>query len=206
MLGACGRTEEPQASPESQHLLAFVPADTPYLMANLQPLPEEVIDANFERLRPALEETRVNQSRAAREGRDPECRLLRDGAEVLLADWGRDILYKVEQIAAVIDRCEGDDCYVQAVHGLAALIDDPDETPSARLLSELQDGGNSFFEYAISMARSHRDYFASITDMSEQRHDEFLQEAEQSWSRQREIEAADAISFEEYLAHYYAAE
>ena len=154
----------------------------------------------------ALEETRVNQSRAAREGRDPECRLLRDGAEVLLADWGREILSKVEQIAAVIDRCEGEDCYVQAVHGLAALIDDADQTPSARLLRELQEGGNSFFEYAMSMARSHRDYFASITDMSEQRHEEFLQEAEQSWSRQREIEAADSISFAEYLAHYYAAE
>ena len=63
VLGACGRTEEPQASPESQHLLAFVPADTPYLMANLQPLPEEVIDANFERLRPALEETQIQLTR-----------------------------------------------------------------------------------------------------------------------------------------------
>ena len=74
------------------------------------------------------------------------------------------------------------------------------------VIAKLQEGGNSFFEYAMSMARSHRDFFASITDMSEQRHEEFLQEAEQSWSRQREIEAADSISFAEYLAHYYAAE
>ena len=63
VLGACGKTEEPEASPESQHLLAFVPADTPYLMANLQALPEEVIDANFERLRPALEETQIQLTR-----------------------------------------------------------------------------------------------------------------------------------------------
>ena len=89
---------------------------------------------------------------------------------------------------------------------LAALIDDADKTPSARLLNELHHRGDSFFEYAISMARSHRDYFASITPLSEQRHKEFLQEAKLSLERQHEIEAADSISFEEYLAHYYANE
>jgi glutamate--cysteine ligase len=154
----------------------------------------------------ALEETRTNQSRTAREGRDPACRLLRDGDGVLLADWGREILDKVEQVAAAIDRSEGENCYVQAVSGLAALIDDADKTPSARLLNELHQRGDSFFEYAISMARSHRDYFASITPLSEQRHEEFLQEAKLSLERQHEIEAADLISFEEYLAHYYANE
>ena len=154
----------------------------------------------------ALEETRLNQSRTAREGRDPGCRLLRDGAEVSLPDWGHEILDKVENIAATIDRAEEVECYVQAVQGLAALIDDPAQTPSARLLRDVQEEYNSFFEYAISMARSHRDYFASITPMSEQRHEEFQQEAQASVERQREIEAADSISFEEYLAHYYSAE
>jgi glutamate--cysteine ligase len=154
----------------------------------------------------ALEETRLNQLRTAREGRDPECRLLRGGGEVALTDWGREILGKVEQIAAAIDQGEDDDCYVLAVRGLGELLDDPTRTPSARLLQEVQDRGESFFQYAISMARSHRDYFASITEMSEQRHDEFSREAQASVERQRDIEAADSISFEDYLANYYAAE
>ena len=154
----------------------------------------------------ALEETRINQSRTARDGRNPDCRLLRDGAEVALADWGHEILGRVERIAAAIDQTEGESCYAQAVSALAALIDDAEQTPSARVLRELHERGDSFFEYAISMARSHRDYFASITPMSEQRHEEFLQEAEQSLARQRDIEESDSISFEEYLAHYYANE
>ena len=154
----------------------------------------------------ALDETRLNQSRTAREGRDPTCRLLRDGKEVALVEWGHEILDNVKQIAATIDATEGSDCYVQAVEGLAGLIDDPSGTPSARLLRDVHEGADSFFEYAIGMARSHRDYFASITSMSEQRHDEFQQEAQSSVERQREIEAADSISFEDYLAHYYANE
>jgi glutamate--cysteine ligase len=123
-----------------------------------------------------------------------------------LSVWGREILGRVEQIAAAIDTVEGSDCYVQAVSGVATMIDDASQTPSARLLRELQDSGNSFFEYAMSMARSHRDYFGSITPMTEQRHDEFVEEARQSIERQRQIEATDSISFEEYLAHYYASE
>ena len=63
-LGACGKSGEPeQASAESQHLLAYVPADTPYLAANLQALPDDVIDAQFKRVRPALEETQAQLSR-----------------------------------------------------------------------------------------------------------------------------------------------
>ena len=42
--------------------------------------------------------------------------------------------------------------------------------------------------------------------MTEQRHNEFVEEARQSIERQRQIEAADSISFEEYLANYYANE
>ncbi|MDJ0904675.1 MAG: glutamate--cysteine ligase [Woeseiaceae bacterium] len=154
----------------------------------------------------ALEETRLNQSRTAREGRDPACRLLRDGTDVPLPEWGQEILGKVERIAAAIDRADGTDCYLQAARGCSELIDDPAQTPSGRLLREVQQSHSSFFEYAIAMARSHRDYFASITPMSEQRHDEFQQEARSSVERQREIEAADSISFEEYLAQYYSAE
>jgi glutamate--cysteine ligase len=92
------------------------------------------------------------------------------------------------------------------VSALAAMIDDPSQTPSARLLRDVHDSGESFFGYAMSMARSHRDYFASITSMTDERHREFVEEARQSVERQRQIEAADAISFEEYLAHYYANE
>ena len=92
------------------------------------------------------------------------------------------------------------------VVSLAGMVEDSAMTPSARPLDELASGGSSFFEYAISMARSHSEYFASITPMSALRHDEFQAEAADSVRRQAEIEAGDSISFEEYLANYYASE
>ena len=57
-LGACGRTETPatEVSQTAKSLLSHVPADTPYLAANLQPLPDEVMDAYFKRMEPVTTE------------------------------------------------------------------------------------------------------------------------------------------------------
>ena len=66
VLGACGEKEETiemAASPAAASLLAYVPADTPYLAANLQPVPNAVIDAHFERAQPVLEELQNQASR-----------------------------------------------------------------------------------------------------------------------------------------------
>jgi glutamate--cysteine ligase len=153
-----------------------------------------------------LEETKRNQSQTARLGRDPDFRLIRDGGETSLRDWAREILDKVLMIAREIDAHDGADCYAQATQLMYGLVDDASATPSARLLEELRGSGSSFFDYAISMARGHSDYFSSIAPMSAERHEEFSREAADSTTRQDEIEASDDISFEEYLANYYAAE
>ena len=109
-------------------------------------------------------------------------------------------------IAREIDVHDGADCYAQATQLMYGLVDDASATPSARLLEELRGSGSSFFDYAISMPRGHSDYFSSIAPMSAERHEEFSREAADSTTRQDEIEASDDISFEEYLANYYAAE
>lgn len=58
----CSRSEEP-AQPANA-LLAYVPADTPYLAANLEPLPEAVVDAYLSRMQPALDEMQTQLTAA----------------------------------------------------------------------------------------------------------------------------------------------
>jgi hypothetical protein len=78
-LGACSRDEESGAG---NALLDYVPTDTPYLAANLEPLPEDVVDAWLQRLQPVLDEmqAQLSAARAELEGNtqaadDPEERL-----------------------------------------------------------------------------------------------------------------------------------
>ena len=147
-----------------------------------------------------------NQTAAAKRGRDPGFRLYRDGKELTLRSWAGEILQKVTGIAELIDQGEGGDSYTQAVHMMQHLVDDPSATPSAQLLDELVSAQCSFFEYALSVAQSHRDYFASITPLSAARREEFEKEALRSITQQQSIEASDEISLDEYLANYFSSD
>lgn len=147
-----------------------------------------------------------NQMNTATQGRDPAFRLHRNGSEVTLADWAYEILHKVTGVAELIDAAEGGDSYAQAVAMMRKLVEDPMATPSAQLLENLRSEDCSFFEYALAVAKSHRDYFAAITPLSNARQDEFGQEAARSLEQQQQIEASDAISLDEYLANYFSAD
>jgi len=85
-LAACGKSEDPPAATSdtaSNELLAYVPADTPYLFANLEPVPDEIIDTYLARLQPVLDsmQTQLSVGRAEMEstegdnGEDPGARL-----------------------------------------------------------------------------------------------------------------------------------
>ena len=150
-----------------------------------------------------LDEVKSNQLETARRGRDPQLKLQRDGAAISLADWAKQILDGVQGVAERIDQAEGGDSYLGAANAARELIAEPDATPSARVLEELRTGKCSFFDFALSASRGHRDYFASITALSESRRKELASEARESISRQSDIEASDEINLDEYLARYF---
>ena len=153
-----------------------------------------------------LEESKCNQTGTAKRGRDSGFRLQRNGKEVSLRSWAEEIVEKVLAIAEQIDQGDGGDSYVQATRLMQSVVEEPDATPSARILSELTDANCSYFEFAMSMARSHRDYFRSITPLSTERATDFEREAAESLQRQADIEAGDNITLDEYLAAYFESE
>lgn len=152
----------------------------------------------------SLDETKVNQAMTAKQGRNPEFQLQREGNSIALRAWADEIIENVMAIAECLDRHDGSDRYVQSVRMMQALVADPDETPSARVLQKLRDEKLSFFELALSMSRVHRDYFAAITPLSDERRQQFLREASESIVRQQQIEESDNISLDEYLATYFS--
>ena len=151
-----------------------------------------------------LQEIASNQTETAKYGRDPAFRLSRNGRAVSVKEWGDEILEGVLAVAAEIDRHDANDSYAEAVRSMQQLVDDPDETPSARIIDELEQANTGFFRYAFEVARSHRDYFASIAAPNSESTALFRKEAEESLRRQREIEAADCVGFDEYLADYFS--
>ena len=149
------------------------------------------------------EEAAKNHTATAKNGRDPSFELCRDGKTASLVDWAGEILRDVKVVAELIDNGEEHSVYVQAVDAESSLVTDAKATPSARILAELQNEGASFFEFAMACANGHKQYFADLVALTAERQQEFDSEANESLRRQREIEAGDNISLEEYLERWF---
>lgn len=180
----------------SQNTMRFIEAFLAYCLIEDSP----PLDVSM------IEECKANQTRTARQGRDPAFRLLRGSKPVRVAEWATEILGKVDAIAAILDLQDGGDSYGLAVRTMSALVDDPEMTPSARLLAELRDQRCSYFEYILNLSRGHKSYFAAVTPLSESRNAEFEQEVACSIERQLAIEASDEAGFDEFLARYLGSE
>ncbi|OZG74297.1 glutamate--cysteine ligase [Hahella sp. CCB-MM4] len=142
-------------------------------------------------------------------GRDPQCYLTRienkdsrsDYRQVLLRDWGYELLEKMEKVAELMVESHGDERYKEALKHAHATLTDSHLTPSAKLLT--------------AMGRGRKGYADWILDMSQRHHQQLLDEAltpeqmqqaqrlsEQSWLDERALREADSQSFEDYLRQY----
>jgi glutamate--cysteine ligase len=110
----------------------------------------------------------------------------------------------MQGIAEIFDRGDPARPYSAALAVQAAKVDDVSLTPSARMLAELESTGESFFDLALRMSRLHKEYFLALYPPNVERLAEFRAEAEESLRAQAAIEAADRLSFDQYLAQYAA--
>jgi glutamate--cysteine ligase len=144
-----------------------------------------------------------NHLTVARRGREPGLTLRRDGHNVPMRTWARELLDSMSGICDILDRGDAARPYAQALATQSAKLEDVALTPSARLMTELS-AGESFFDLALRMSAMHKAYFLDLYPPNEERLREFSQEAQESLAAQRSIEAADKGSFEHYLARYFA--
>jgi glutamate--cysteine ligase len=146
----------------------------------------------------------ANHHLVARRGREPGLGLSREGRNFPMAEWARELLDSMQGLCEMLDHGEPARPYASALEQQRAKIDDVERTPSARLLAEMRQTGESFFQLALRMSNLHKDYFLGLYPPNESRLGEFAAEARESLDAQRSIEAADNTDFDAYLAHYLA--
>lgn len=143
-----------------------------------------------------------NQHRVAERGREPGLRLERDGSEVVLTDWGLELVEQLLPIAQRLDAVHGGSDYVAAVQAAEQSLLHPDTLPSARVLraiTDQHDGSFVAFARAQSLAMRQAMLDAPVTDAVLQ---EFAQMAQASLEAQARIEASDTMPFDVYLQEY----
>src|SRR5271170_6936493 len=146
----------------------------------------------------------ANHLRVARRGREPDLKLNREGRDIRMTEWAGELLDAMQGLCEMLDHGEPARPYATALEQQRAKIEDVERTPSARLLAEMRQSGDSFFLLAQRMSKMHKDYLLDLYPPNERRLAEFAAAAQESHDSQARIEAADKTDFDTYLAHYLA--
>lgn len=142
-----------------------------------------------------------NEMLAAHRGREPGLQLKRCGKDITLQQWAREICDGMEAVCELLDSNTTRHPYRQALARQRRAVDNPNLTPSARMLAEMRSGGETFFEFARRKSLEHQWYFAELP-IEPERERMLTELAERSLQKQREIEAADTLGFDQFLEEY----
>ncbi|WP_455208826.1 glutamate--cysteine ligase [Kaarinaea lacus] len=144
-----------------------------------------------------------NQSSTAHHGRQPGLKLLRNGKPVLLCTWATELFNTMVDVCKLLDNNQATAPYTTALKTYYAMVEDPDLTPSARILEQMRENDEAFFPFSMRHAEQHAQYFKSLP-ISDEQVRLFHQVAKESITKQQQMEASDTLAFDEFLANYFA--
>ena len=147
-----------------------------------------------------------NQQRVAGRGREPGLRLERGAMEVSLVEWGADLLWAFEPIAAKLDGLHGGSDYHDALATARATLADAETAPSARVLAAIvRDFDSSYVGFTRAQSEQTRNRLLALPFTGEMQA-RFAALAKASIDVQKSIEANDSMPFEIYRQQYLSVE
>lgn len=146
----------------------------------------------------------ANHVKVARSGREPGLTLKRDGRDVDMRSWAAETLDQMQGICELLDEGDASKPYSAALAVQAAKVKEVELTPSARLIRELRDTGESFFDLALRTSATHKAYFLDLYQPNEAVLRRFAEEAEESLQKAEAMAAAPRGDFDQYLADYFS--
>jgi glutamate--cysteine ligase len=145
-------------------------------------------------------EIAANLKAVIHEGRKPGLMLSRHGEAVDIKDWLEQLFGELGKIASLLDGENG--VYAEALGHWHKAVLDPSLTLSGRVHKAVIEEGHDHGEFVMSLAAKYQDYFLTYP-LSEETEADYLAEAASSLAAQREIEAADTQSFDDFLRDYF---
>ncbi len=146
-------------------------------------------------------ENRGNFARTVKEGRRPGLCLQRQGKAIELRDWGLQLLDQMEPVARLLDLQRGDQAHANAMATQRARLQNPDLTPSARVLEGIKQNKGSFQAFGLQQSRAHAAAWRE-RPLSAAQAAAFEAMAQASLDEQRRMEETQTGSFDEFIANY----
>jgi glutamate--cysteine ligase len=145
----------------------------------------------------------LNQLTVAHQGRKPGIELDMNDHTIPLKNWACKILESMQPVCDILDQNTPNKPYNQALIQQKLLVEDAELTPSAKILSSMKAKQQPFGCFGLSTSAEHQLYFKNNKLDADKTH--YLDElAQMSHAKQKEIEAADQLSFDKFLQNYFA--
>lgn len=144
-----------------------------------------------------------NQLAVSHNGRKPGLILDTGAGTMPLKDWAEKILADMQPICTLLDADNIDKPYTSALRHQQKSIQNPELTPSARIIQQMVEKNQPFARFALRTSAEHERYFRT-RHLDEERTQNFLEMARISHEKQREIENSDQLPFDDFLQRYFA--
>jgi len=147
--------------------------------------------------------TEQNLKKVVTEGRRNNLEIMQNGQPRLMLDWAEELFADMMPVAQYLDSANAANHYTAALKQFYMGLLDPAQTFSGKLLNQLlatqQDNGS----FMLQLSARYRQQLSQepYQFYSEQ---QFTTAAAQSLLRQQQLEQQDTLSFEDYIAQYFA--
>lgn len=145
-----------------------------------------------------------NHSAIVNEGRKPGLMLNTPDGAISREDWSHQLFDQLIPVAELLDQGLDNPEHKQALELYRQSIDQPEKTPSAQVLAGVRKAG-SFTRFSLELARQQAGELKQ-EQIDKARQALFSQLTDSSIQQQKDIEQADSISFDQFLAEYMAAQ
>ena len=145
----------------------------------------------------------ANLEAVVNRGRQPGLLLQTPDGERPLTELASELLEGMRGVAELLDSAHGNHLYSDSLATQRERLADPALTPSARVLREMQEQDLPFFRLAMQYSERWAEHFRARR-LAPEVQERFERETARSLEQQRATEAADTISFAQYLENFYA--
>ena len=143
-----------------------------------------------------------NLRRVVEQGRNPSTTLLTRNGELPMRELAHQMLDQMSITAGMLDEAHNCSAYADAIAMARARVDDPELTPSGRVLREMKADGIAFWQLALKYSRQWHHQFLE-EPLCDAANAEFETAAEVSLHQQSALEAETGETFEAYLARFF---
>lgn len=144
-----------------------------------------------------------NQLTVAHEGRKNGLEINKNGQKIPLQTWADEILQSMQPVCEILDEGRMDKPYSKALKQQYELIQNPELTPSAKILTGMNSTQQPFGSFGLKTSEQHKQHFKQhrLDDITTRQFDEL---SIASHKKQKNIENNDEISFDAFLATYFS--